>query len=546
VTAARAIDALIVAAVPADADWMVTALRRAAFTPRWRRVATEPEFVDRLTSDLDVILADSRLPSFGAGRALEILKTRDLDIPFIVVSGPIDEEIAVSYLEQGAVECLGKDRLGRLGPAVARALAQRRLREALRTAEAALHESEKRYRLIAENVSDGIFLIDAEGCLVFGNRSLEEIAGFTMAESLGRPIFSLLTRDAAVAAMARLARAQAGESVPRAFETEIVRKDGSTVWVEAHITSVMKDGRMTGRLGVVRDISGRKRAEEALRQSEKLAAISSLAAGVAHELNNPLTIITGRTELLHRQLKDDPLGLQVEKLAQAATRCTRIVRNFLALARPHPPERQPTSLNGIVRDVLELLAYPLRVDNVDVTFDLAPDLPTLWADPHQLHQVAVNLITNAHQAMRDAPLPRRLTLASRSEGGRGWVVLEVADTGPGIILSAEGHHVETAEHGAVALEKLRGGHYDLIMSDVRMPELDGPGLYRELQRRHPRLCRRIVFLTGDVLGPCRTELVGTTAPTLSKPFALGEIRRVIETVLHPEPPAPAREGEPHQ
>jgi CheY-like chemotaxis protein len=100
------------------------------------------------------------------------------------------------------------------------------------------------------------------------------------------------------------------------------------------------------------------------------------------------------------------------------------------------------------------------------------------------------------------------------------------------LLSAEGHRVETAGDGAIALEKLGERAYDLILSDIRMPGLDGPGLYRELERRHPGLARRFIFVTGDTQSPETAEFLRrTAAPNLTKPFVLEEIRRVVQRVL---------------
>jgi signal transduction histidine kinase len=366
-----------------------------------------------------------------------------------------------------------------------------------------------------------------------------------------------------------------------------------------------------------------------LLQSEKLATMGALLAGVAHELNNPLSVIAGQAGLLRQTVGAGPLGTRAEKIAKAADRCARIVKNFLALARQHPPERQRVRLNLVVGEAVELLAYPLRVDNVEVKLELAEDLPILWADPHQLHQVVVNLVTNAHYAMRGNPPPRRLTLATLYHPAQGRVSLEVADTGPGIppavqarifepffttkpsgegtglglslcleiveahggtirvesqpgrgaaflmelpveippvaaseaqanealppirekailvvddepeiagllaeMLSLEGHRVETAGSGVIALEKLRERAYDVILSDMRMPGLDGPGLYRELERHHPELVRRFISITGDTLSPeTREFLEQTEAPSLSKPFVMDDVRRVVQQIL---------------
>jgi C4-dicarboxylate-specific signal transduction histidine kinase len=172
--------------------------------------------------------------------------------------------------------------------------------------------------------------------------------------------------------------------------------------------------------------------QEALAQRDKLAAMGSLLAGVAHELNNHLAVVMMRADVLHEELHDGPLAEQVHAITQAAERCVRIVNNFLTLARQHSAARQPVQLNTVIEEALQLLAYMLQVDDIAVELHLAPDLPTLWADPHQLHQVVLNPVTNAHQALREVPTPRRLTLTTHGNPTGTFVRLEVADTGPGI------------------------------------------------------------------------------------------------------------------
>jgi two-component system NtrC family sensor kinase len=367
---------------------------------------------------------------------------------------------------------------------------------------------------------------------------------------------------------------------------------------------------------------------ERLLQTEKVATMGELLAGVAHELNNPLSVVTGRVGLLQSQLRDNPeVTRQLDKVAEAAERCARIVRNFLALARQRPPERQEVYLNLVVDEALDLVGYALRTDGVEVTLELADDLPVLWADVHQLHQVLVNLITNGHHAMRDKSELRVLTIKTESDPSKSRVSLSIADTGPGIppavrarifepffttkpagqgtglglslcqgiveahggsievesemgmgtvftiqlpvttpdrppeakvpevvdssiakrilivddepdvadlladILAGDGHRVDKACNGAIALQKLRERPYDVILSDLRMPELDGPGLHDEAGRLDGSLAQRFIFITGDTLNlETKTFLDRVGAPTVTKPFGLNQVRRAVHRI----------------
>ena len=141
---------LILEDVPADAVLMVHELRQAGFDPVWRRVETEADYVAHLQADLDVILADYRLPQFNALRALQLLQERGGDTPFLIVSATIGEDLAVVAMKQGAADYLLKDRMFRLGPAVVRALQEVAERRARQQAEVALRASEARFRVMAE------------------------------------------------------------------------------------------------------------------------------------------------------------------------------------------------------------------------------------------------------------------------------------------------------------------------------------------------------------------------------------------------------------
>ena len=165
------------------------------------------------------------------------------------------------------------------------------------------------------------------------------------------------------------------------------------------------------------EMAERQQMQTALFQSEKLAAMGSLLANVAHELNNPLSVILLYTELLQTEAGGGPLGEYAGEIAQAATRCERLVRQFLTLARQHAPARAVVDLHALLTETLELLAPSLRVDTITVDLRLGAEVPRLWADPHQLQQVLINLITNAQQALREVGAPRQLTADHRGRCG---------------------------------------------------------------------------------------------------------------------------------
>ena len=305
------------------------------------------------------------------------------------------------------------------------------------------------FRLLLENALDVITILDADGTIRYESPAVLRILGWEPHELEGRGAFEFMPEEDAGRAAALLAELHGTPGATGTLEFRFRHKDGSWRTLEA-IGKNMLDHPMLGGFVVnSRDVTERRRVEDELArqqtariQSEKLADMGTLLAGVAHELNNPLTVVSGYSSILRQTLGDGPSRERLDRIAAAAERCVRIVRNFLALARQHPPERQKVDVNRVVREAVELLAYPLRVDNIEVRLELAEDLPTLWADPHQLHQVVVNLITNAHQAMHGGTAGRRLTLRTGFRSADSRVSLEVIDTGSGIPPEALGRIFE--------------------------------------------------------------------------------------------------------
>ncbi len=172
-------------------------------------------------------------------------------------------------------------------------------------------------------------------------------------------------------------------------------------------------------------------ARDRLMHSERLSLIGELASGVAHELNNPLTTILGYAQILEEETQNPQMQADLRQIIEAALRSRTIVQGLLSVVRRHEPHREWVDVNQPIQDVLRLKAYQLHVDNIAVETDLATELPKVLADPHQLHQVFLNLVNNAHQAMMRAHGRGRLSLRSYVKED-GTVCVEVADDGPGI------------------------------------------------------------------------------------------------------------------
>jgi two-component system NtrC family sensor kinase len=457
------------------------------------------------------------------------------------------------------------------------------------------------------------------------------------------------------------------------------RADDEVIWVEVTASATVIESAGHIRIeALMRDVSDRKQLEDQSRdlysqllQAEKMAALGTTISGVAHELNNPLaTILTWSERLAERDL-DASTRRGVENIFREAERAARIVRNLLTFARKRHTTRTMVDINQVVRETLALRAYEQRVTNISVIDALAAGVPSVFADPHQIQQVLLNLVINAEQAMLTSNGRGTLMVRTWQESGRDSIVLEVNDDGPGVpedvrtkifdpffttkevgkgtglgltvayaiveehggrmwvvsepgegasffvelpvaggkikiaeapadmrdgeiglvpdlaaadvpvrsrltppggrtaprvqmmvtpqatatarldsqaVLIVEdeaalasamaeafgdaGFLVDRAGDGEEALARVEGGHYDLIVSDLKMPRMDGIQLFGALRDRHPALAARIMFVTGDVIGTdAERFLADSGCRWLAKPFRLGELLRIAREVM---------------
>jgi PAS domain S-box-containing protein len=304
---------------------------------------------------------------------------------------------------------------------------------------------------IVDHALAALVSTDAEGRIVEFNPAAEAMFGRQRVDLLGRLVGDVIIperhRAAHDAGMARMASGGPPRMLGKRVEMSALRADGSEFPVEmvlwrtevagmAYYTASMVD--LAERQNAAREI---ERQREALRQSEKLTAMGSLLAGVAHELNNPLAIVLGRAALLEEKAAGQTaIESDARRIREAAERCARIVRTFLNMARAKPGERGAVQLNDLARAAVDILGYNLRSHGITTTLALDAQLPTVMADGDQLGQVVLNLLVNAQQALAQVPQSRRqIAVATgveqRREGApsrelRVW--LRVADQGPGV------------------------------------------------------------------------------------------------------------------
>lgn len=488
---------------------------------------------------------------------------------------------------------------------------------------------------MVDNAPVAIVTQDEAGRVVEFNPAAERLLGLSRQQAVGQPLPpQLLPAQAAAAATEGSVLDITGQ-----------RSDGSRFAAQVQRFALPQDAGLY-QIAFITDVTARQAAarqiesqREALRQSEKLSAMGSLLAGVAHELNNPLSVVMGRASLLEDRLENDPARDEARRVRLAAERCGRIVRTFLNMARQRPPQRRAVQLGEVVQAAVDMLGYTLRGHGIAVDMQLTERLPDVQADPDQLGQVVLNLIVNAHQALTAqrsdsaAAQPPRIVLSSGLEaqrpGRQARVWLRVADNGPGIpaavrsqifqpffttkadglgtglglsvsqgilrehggslvleetqagacfrlslpltghgdtiaptvlpaaeptqahsgrvlvvdderelgdmmrtMLECAGLEVATAESGAVALEMLREVRFDAVVSDLRMPDMDGPALWRAVREQDAALARRMLFVSGDTLsGAAQQWLQAQGLPSLDKPFSSDELLAAVRRLM---------------
>jgi PAS domain S-box-containing protein len=360
------------------------------------------------------------------------------DLPFILVTGSLDEETAVKYLKGGASDYILKDRLGRLGPAVLEALERARQRQAL-------HRHERLLRQIIDANPSLIFVKDWDGRFVLVNQASAEIYGTTVESMLGKTDADFNPNADEVVHFLRDDREVMSSGRAKFIAEEPVTNPDTkqTRWFQTIKVPLRMPGEERATmLGVATEITERKRLEEQLRQSQKIEAIGQLAGGVAHDFNNILTAIVGYTDLLAAEFGGNERQLEdLEEIRKAARRAAALTRQLLAFSRKQVLEPRIIDLNSVVLN-LDKMLRSLISENIDLKTDLATNLAAARADPNQIEQVIMNLAINARDAMPEGgtltietsntTLDHAYAAQHVSVVPGDYVMLAVTDTGSGM------------------------------------------------------------------------------------------------------------------
>lgn len=423
----------------------------------------------------------------------------------------------------------------------------------------------------------------------------------------------LLKSEGYVESFQTMLRRNDGTEFPGSLSGRLIEYDGEQVIVFASTD-------LTRQLEIEAEMT---RQREALHQGEKLSALGELLSGIAHELNNPLSVLVGQALLLKETAQDTRVQERAAKIGAAADRCARIVKSFLAMARQRPMRNVEIDLNVLIGDVLELMSYALRASNIAIELRLSEKLPAINGDPDQLQQILINLVVNAQHALDEVPEPRVLRIITAFRSRDREVVLKVKDNGPGMheqvrrrvfeplfttkeigagtgiglalchrivtshggrikvesapdegatfilrlpaarpveeendeaefsavagsgrvlvvddeievgelvaeILTRDGYQVTSAQSGEEALGLIRTRRFEAIVSDLRMPGMDGMELHARISEMAPQLLPSLGFMTGDTMGArAHAFLEATGAPYIDKPILPDDLRGLL-------------------
>jgi PAS domain S-box-containing protein len=473
---------------PRDTDLIAHTMKSEGMDFSIRRVDAKADFIEALAGPFDLILSDYSLPAFSGPAALELAMRIRPDLPFIFVSGKMGEDLAVESLKQGAMDYVLKSFLSRLPPAVDRAMKMAQARKEKALAEQELNKIRDILAVIIENSKDSIWSVDADQRLM----TINSVAAARFKATIGADMKAGMKMDEHIVPQERpiwlgwFHRAMSGED----FQVEYsVNRPTGDIEAELSINPIRTGGAITGVAVFSRDMTERNRAQREilkqrdelekvnarllenqaqLIQSEKMASLGQLSAGVAHEINNPMAFVTSNLRTLAQYARSvkavaeacgslqeaarghsDPAVAEAAEKAEAvirerkyeslledldgligesldgAQRVNEIVQSLKSIARVDDKALEPTDINRCLEEALKLAWNELKY-KCAVRKTLG-DLPAVQGRSGQLKQVFINLLVNAAQA-----IPEKGVVSIRTSADKGRIRVEIEDDGSGI------------------------------------------------------------------------------------------------------------------
>ncbi len=298
-----------------------------------------------------------------------------------------------------------------------------------RALEQQLRRQEEFRRHLLESFPDLILVLDLKGQYTFVSARIAELLGYGPDQLLGQSVDDAEWTSPDLAALYRTVATGANALTSCEFDSR--HRDGSLRTMLGMASPLLDaEGKLAGVIISVRDVTKEKKLEQQIIQSERLAAMGQMIGGFAHELNNPLTVILGNSELLQELELSEPARKPVAALRQEARRAADIVQNLQYFARPPAPAHSQVNLNELVQRTVQMQAYPLRKSNITVDFQPDPAIPAIVGDPNQLMQVFLNLLLNAEQAIRESRDRGTIRVRIGRKPDSVWILFQ--DDGPGI------------------------------------------------------------------------------------------------------------------
>jgi len=438
-----------------DAELIMYELRRAGFDPVHERVDERGDLRMALEKQpWDIVISDYAMPQFTGLDALQMVRQKDVNLPFIIVSGTIGEDIAVGAMQAGANDYLMKGNLIRLSVVIERELREAAVRRQRQETEQALKESEAVFRSLSASSPMGIFMADLQGHTTYTNRQCRALLKLTMMETLGEGWAKAIHPEDQERMLEEwFAFVAKPGNVGFSAECRLQTREKASHWIRVQAFPMRnEDAELRGYVGTVEDVTERKHLEAQLIQAQKVEAVGRLAGGVAHDFNNILTAIMGYSELMSQRIRpDDPLRQNVEEIKTAAERAASLTRQLLAFSRKQVLELKVFDVRDTVAN-LEKMLHRLIGEDIELV-TRAGTVPTcVKADPGQIEQVIMNMVVNARDAMPkggNITIETSIRTLDREYARRNpevkpgeYVMLTIHDSGTGMSDEVKAHLFE--------------------------------------------------------------------------------------------------------